>query len=447
MTMKNIFKYLTVLLLVASLTACKTEFENHNAASEEAVYDTPEAYPGLVLGMTKHFAQNSLYEIVRGPGVVAREIASTNTYLTERELETGDIPNENSSLSKLWRTLHYERGIAEKIVENIDDVTFANDDEKAGIKAYAKFMEGMTTAYLGFYWEKATIQNNADNAAEFHPRADVLNAALADLDEALAVFTSNTAAAGYINNLVSASFSVVDVINVFRARIYLELGDYQNAVTAANNVDLSTVSVWDFESTTSGRNPVYVAQYDPGSNERWKGIENMGVTVEAGDGRLAFYLGGNSGITSIECGFNTNLILGFWDNEDEDIPVYLPDEVKLIKAEAYAHMGGGNLANAVTLIDEVRQDNADPFGVNAGLGPWGGNAADQQAVLDQVYYNYAMELYLTGMRWLAHRRIYPDHLNGVTPPVDCTKGRTRNYFPYPYNEVSNNPNTPNDPSI
>ncbi len=445
--MKNIIKYITLVFTLTAIVACKTEFENHNAASEDAVYDTPDAYPGIVLGMTKHFAQNAMSEIVRGPGVIAREIASTNTYITERDLEKGDIPNDNSSLSALWRYLHYERGIAEKIGANIDDVVFPDDDEKAGIKAYAKFFEGMTTAYLGFYWEKATKQNDPDNQAEFFPRADVLQEALADLDAALSIFNSNANAVAYINSLVSNAFSVVDVINVFKARIYLELGDYQNAIAAANNVDMTTVSVWTYESTTSGRNPVYVTQYDPASNERWKGVVDMGVTVEPGDGRVAFYLGGDTGIASIECNFNTNYILGFWDNEDEDIPVYLPDEVKLIKAEAYAHMGGANLTNAVTLIDEVRQDNADPFGVNAGLGAWTGNPNDQQEVLDQVFYNYAMEVYLQGMRWLAHRRIYPDYLNGVTPPVDCALQRTRNFFPYPYNEQSNNTNTPNDPSI
>jgi tetratricopeptide (TPR) repeat protein len=446
--MKNILKFISVLLILAGVSACETEFENHNAASEEAVYQTPEAYPGIIMGMTKHFTQNAVYEITRGPGVVAREISPTNTYLTENELESGSIPNENSSISALWRYLHYERGIAEKVVARIGDVTFPNDDEKAGIKAYAQFFKGMTTAYLGFYWEKATIENNPDNQAEFRPRVDVLQAALQNLDAALATFTSNAAAASYINTLVSEEFSIVDVINVMRARVYMELGDYQNAIAAANNVDLTTRSVWTYDNTTSNRNPIWKSQYDAGASERWRGQENMGVTPEAGDQRLAFYLGSSTGINSVTCtSIPTYYILGFWDNQDENIPVYLPDEVKLIKAEAYAHQGGGNLATAVSLIDEVRQDNADPFGVNAGLGAWGGNVNDQQEVLDQVYYNYAMELYLTGMRWLANRRIYPDELNGVTPPVDCAKKRSRNYFPYPYNEISNNPNAPADPSI
>jgi len=447
--MKAVKKILYLVMaagLFMTTHSCKTEFENHNAASEDAVFKTAEAYPGLVLGITQHFTQNAVYEIVRGPGVVAREIAATNTYLTEPELETGNIPQENASISLLWKYLHYERGVAEKIVDNIDNVTFINDAEKAGIKAYAKFMKGMTTAYLGFYWEMATVKNDPDNKAEFKPRAEVLRAALADMNDALAILDANDGAEDYINGLVSVMFSFKDVINVYRARIALELGQYDQALAAANAVDPSALSVWTYESATSSRNPIYMHQYDPGASERWKGIENMGVNVESGDQRLDFYLGASTGIVSTtSCHFPTNFILGFWDEVDEDIPVYLPDEVKLIKAEAQARLG--NLGAAVALINEVRQDTDDPFGVNAGLGPWTPASPSEQEVLDQVFYNYAMEVYLQGMRWLAHRRIYPHHLDGIDQDVPCDKQRTRNFFPYPYNEVSNNPNVPEDPSI
>lgn len=434
-------------MLIMIINSCKKEFENHNAASEEAVYKTAEAYPGIILGMTKDFTQKALPEIIRGPGVVSREIAATSTFLTEKELESGDIPNENSSLSNLWSYLHYERGIASRVSTRIDDVVFINDTEKKAIKAYAKFFEGMTTAYLGFYWEKATLENDLNNKAEFKSRTDVLNEALNKFDEALSLFTSQPGADAYINGLVSNQFDIISVINIFKGRIYLELEDWQNAIQAADNVDISSKSLWTYDNSTSNRNPIFVVQYAPGNHNRWKAIENMGVTPEAGDARLTFYLGASTGITSEICGYNTNYILGFWDNEDEDIPVFLPDETYLIKAEAYAQMGGGHLADAVLNINKVRTDNADLFGVNAGLGNWTGDATNQQAVLDQVFYNYAMELYLQGTRWLAHRRIYSSYLNGVTPPVNCSLKRTRNYYPYPYTEKSNNPNTPSDPSI
>jgi len=452
--MKNKWiKILPLLLILGFTGSCKMEFENHNAASEAAVYKTYKAYPGIVLGLTKHFSLNALPEIARGPGVVSREIGATNTYTTENELMSGNIPNDNSSISRLWRFLHYERGIAEKITANIDDVTFPTDAEKAGLKAYGYLMRGLTTGYLGMYWEKATVENDPENKAEFKNNTDVLNAAIAYLDEAENLISGTAGSADYINNLVSGNsglFSIADVIHALKARYYIELGDYGNAIAEANAVDLTKPSVWIYDGSSTDQNPIWKLQYDAGASERYKALENLGVNLEANDGRLDFYTNGQTGISTETCGnvyTNTLYLKGFWMNPTDAIPVYLPDEMKLIKAEAYAKQGGANLAQAVALIDEVRTDNADIFGVNANLGIWTGNGSDQQAVLDQIYYNYATELFFQGLRWNAHKRIYPDYLDGVTPPVDCNAERTRNYFPYPSDEQANNPNTPSDPAI
>ena len=446
--MKNIVKKISaVFLLLIVAGACKTDFENHNAFSEDAVYSTPEAYPGLALGLTQHFSNNTLYQIIRGSGVMSREIGATNTYTTENELESGNIPDDNSNVTILWRNLLYERGIAEKITANIDNVVFPDDAAKAGIKAYAKFFTGLTDLYLVTFWEQAPVHNSPDNDATFSSRDDVLNEAVSNFDDALNILSGQPGSDTYINTLVSNEFSIVDVINVMKTRAYLELGNYQQAVASANNVDLTTRSVWTYDGSTNNRNPIWLVQYDATATERWKALENLGITPEAGDQRINFYTQSTAGPNTQTCNFTTKLISGFWMSDTAPIPVYLPDEVKLMKAEAYAEMGGGNLANAVVLIDEVRTDTNDSFGVNAGLGAWTGNASDQQAVLDQIFYNYATETFLQGVRWSAHKRIYPGYLNGVTAPVDCAKMRTRNYLPYPSTEKANNKNTPNDPSI
>ncbi len=449
--MKNIWtKIILLVAFVGMISACKTEFENHNAASEAAVYKTYKSYPGIVLGLTKHFTLYAVPEIARGPGVVSREIGATNTFTTENELMSGSVPNDNSNISRLWRYLHYERGIAEKITDNIDNVAFPSEAQKAGIKAYAYLMRGLTTGYLGMYWEQATVVNNPDNQAEFKPRAEVLNTAIAYLDQAQQLIDGVSGSADYINGLVSVQFSIADVIHALKARYYLELGDYGNAIAEANAVDLTKASVWTYDGSSTDQNPIWKLQYDAGAEERYKALDGMGVNADTSDQRYAFYTNGYTGISTETCGnvySNTMYLKGFWYTSTSPIPVYLPDEMKLIKAEAYAQQGGANLATAVDLINEVRTDTNDIFGVNAGLGPWTGDATDQQAVLDEIYYNVAMELFFQGLRWNAHKRIYPDYLNGVTPPVDCHMQRTRNYFPYPANERANNPNTPADPSI
>ena len=135
-------------------------------------------------------------------------------------------------------------------------------------------------------------------------------------------------------------------------------------------------------------------------------------------------------------------MLGFFSTSSTSIPVYLPGEMLLIKAEAYAMT---DLPSALAPLNAVREKTDDVFGVNAGLGVWAGDATDQTAVLNEIYKNRSIELFMTGMRLEDSRRIH----SSFTPSndIDYVSERNRNYYPYPYEEKANNSNCPNDPSI
>jgi hypothetical protein len=111
-------------------------------------------------------------------------------------------------------------------------------------------------------------------------------------------------------------------------------------------------------------------------------------------------------------------------------------------------MGGASLADAVTLINQVRTKTNDVFNVNASLAAWTGNATDQTEVLDEIYKNYAIELYMQGQRFPIHRRFFPNYLNSVdwNTANSCGLERVNNFYPYPDKERSNNPNCPADPA-
>ena len=68
----------------------------------------------------------------------------------------------------------------------------------------------------------------------------------------------------------------------------------------------------------------------------------------------------------------------------------------LIKAEAYAR--SNDLDNAVIQLNAVRNKTAgeDAFGVGAALADYAGTV-DQQSVLDEIYKNRRIELYLSGL--------------------------------------------------
>jgi len=451
--MKKMKKLIILLILGITIQSCQKEFEFHNDTTENAAFHAPEAYPGIILGMTKTFTTNSLYRIIHGPGLTAREFANMSTYTTEPDLVTGgpQLTGDNASFSSMWSSLHRSRGIAEKILTYIDDVEFHDADKVAAYKAYAKFFKAMTTGYMAQYWEKVTLKNDPDNKAEFVSRTNALNEAIRLLDEAKSELTAHPGASSIIDNLVSFEFSFENVINAFKARYEIELGNYQEAYNAADAVDLTARSVWSYDGG-SIKNPIYANMVDPGATLHILPIDSLGLQgtkiPELGDMRNDFYLDYVPLLNS-DGDIPVDKVEGFGRLEADPIPVYLPGEMLLIKAEAKARMGGANLADAVVLLNEVRTKTTDVFNVNAGLAAWTGNATDQTAVLDEIYKNYAIELFMQGQRWPIHRRFYPNYLDNVDwTNMSLRKGleRKNNFYPYPDSERANNPNCPADPA-
>jgi len=456
-------KYILLLLISISLFSCEKEFIDHNNISEEVAYSTPQAYKGIVLGMTKEFATNSLYRIIHAPALTTNEMANMSTYETESQLVDGgpELTGVNSSVSGIWRNLHRNRGIAEKILANIDNLEFSSDVEKenfkvenAAYKAYAYFFKAMTTGYLAHYWEKVTLENDLNNNAAFVDRNQAYQKAIEWLDQALVELNANADAEAYLNALISNEFSFVNVVNAYKARYEIELGNYQAAIDAANAVDLNSRSVWSYDGG-SILNPIYENTLKSDAKYKFRPVDSLGLkgtqTPEVNDQRNPFYL---TYITDYakNCNYNIDDPNGFWNAGTAPIPVYLPDEMKLIKAEAKARLGGNaNLSEAVALIDEVRtQDpSADVFGVGGGLPAWSGDATNQQEVLDEIYKNYAIELFMEGLRFPIHRRFYPNYLDNFdwNNGDRCSLERMNNFYPYPDQERANNPNCPPDPEF
>ncbi|PNW28123.1 RagB/SusD family nutrient uptake outer membrane protein [Formosa algae] len=135
--------------------------------------------------------------------------------------------------------------------------------------------------------------------------------------------------------------------------------------------------------------------------------------------------------------------MDFFESSTAPIPIYLPGEMMLNKAEAYARLN--QLDDAVDQLNLVRQKTDDPLGVNANLPAWTGDEANADAILEEIYINRSVELFLTGLRFGDSKRFHPDF--EVPLEANTTNERNRNYYPYPSTERENNPNTPDDPTI
>jgi hypothetical protein len=120
--------------------------------------------------------------------------------------------------------------------------------------------------------------------------------------------------------------------------------------------------------------------------------------------------------------------------------VYVPGEMMLIRAEAYARKG--ELPKAITELNRVltKKPAADPFGLGADLPAYSGPET-KEAILLEILRNRNIELAFQGFRLEDSRRF------GRPGPGTTGAERNRNFLPYPRTERDNNINTPADPAI
>ena len=442
----KLFKYKLILSLafIVVFSSCERDFTNINQANEDQVYATNDAILSAAVGMTKNFSTSTLAPIVEIPGLSAREFGNLSTYLTPSELVAGGsgLPNTNTGITRLWSRLLSDKGVAEAILDNVDALTM-DPGTKSGLKAYAKFFKAMTLGYLIQNYEQAPINNQADGQAPFSNRATVLAECIYLLESAKADLAANAMTAEF--EAIIPGMDLPNMINAYLARYNLFAGNYSAAITAANAVSLTSTSEWRYNGS-SIRNPIFdfAVDGDPDTKPQ-DDFGLLGVFApEANDGRIEFYLSESDEVETANFGGHAvENAVGFFYAADTFIPVYLPGEMALIKAEAHAM--SGDLPNAVVQINVIREKTDDVFGVNAGLGAWTGDASNQAAILDEIFKNRSIELFMSGMRLEDSRRIHHD----FTPSdnEDFISERNRNFYPYPFQERANNSNCPDDPSI
>jgi len=448
--MKHRAKYAVIALfalLTVVITSCKTDFPNPNNPTEEVIFSSKEGLFAISIGLKQYFTTTVLRQVVEAPGITTRELGVTNTFLNINELARGgtELPPESGGITNPWVTLLRAKGMAESLIAGVEAIDLA-PGTRSGLLAYGNFYKAMCLGYLSGMWEQTVIMNSPDGKATFSDRATVLAEAIKLLTQARDAINADPVSDDFRNNVLGGDFNLLKSINAFLSRYSLMAGNYNDAITHADAVlnDASTPVSSLFNYDANNVNPIWNRTVNSADLNPQKNFGLVGPFVpEPGDGRVGFYLGADAGNANADAGGQPlSELLGFWATQTSSIPVYLDGEMLLNKAEAYARLN--QLSDAVTNLNLVRQKTNDPLGVNAGLGPWAGDANSQADILEEIYKNRSIEMFLTGMRFEDSRRFHPD----LDPRVNnLTNERNRNFYPYPSIERDNNPNTPADPAI
>ena len=417
----SIFGIAAVLLF----QSCKKDYTNPNAATEEQVFSSPQGLTGVSVGLQRVYTAgraSSLYNRVTINGLVTKELSVLNQGNTgeyQLSLGGGSVDGTNSLMSGLWTSSNKIIYEADKVLEGAK--ALSDKGYASGLIGYASLFKALALGDLSMFWEKVPAGTGVN--VSFIDRAQGFAKAITTIDDALTAINANAISSAYIAN-IPAGINIPNALHALKARFSLYTANYAQALAEANAASLTVKSTFNF--TTVNPNPIF--ETHTSTNNVCAAIDNTtlglpaGLQPDAGDKRLPFYT---------TTAYNSK-ILGFAATSTTPWPVYLPGEMILTKAEAYARQN--DLVNALVELNKVvtKTPVSDVYGVGADLPPLVG--LTQQQILDQIYKHRCIELYMSGLKLEDMRRFNRPNAE-----------RTRNLLPYPFLERDNNPNTPPDP--
>ena len=418
------------LLGIVSLTSCKKEFVNPNAPTTDQVFSSSRGLVGANIGIQRTFSfggASVLYGVVTANAFTTNEVILMNSgNIAEFQLSRGgaNVDPTNAILGNIWTNSNkviYDANTVIKAAESLNDKAYAS-----GLIAHASILKAMAIGSMSMFWEK--VPSTTGPNVTFLDRSNGFANAIATIDNALSKISANPISASYVSDAV-AGIDYVNTLHALKARYLLFSGKYADALTAANLVDLTKRSTFNYDAVST--NPIFTVA--TATNNVYQPVDSTlglpaALAPTAGDGRIAFHTSIN---TTVLPRFRIN---GFYNTTTTGIPLYLPSEITLIKAEASARTG--NLSAALTELNKVitKTTAADPFRIGANLPASTASTAD--AILTEISKNRCIELFMSGLKLEDMRRF-----------GRANAERKRNFFPYPFRERDGNINTPADPSF
>jgi starch-binding outer membrane protein, SusD/RagB family len=417
---------LSMALIAVTMTACNLDLTNPNQPTEEQVLSSSEGIIALGVGMQGQFAQ-AIDEYIQAPALVTDEWGTkTKSLLSWQSLLTGtSFENTYDVVSLPYSQTYQVVKSANTLLNAIPGAGFSGGFA-AGFNATAKLFKAMALGYSSLIYEKLPVNIDVAGAVP-QPRAVVQDTVLALLASAKAdiAAVSDADLAAFRTRVLGTNIDLRNTINAMIARYSLFRGQYQAAIDAATLVSPTVLSTLTYPSPTV--NPVqnlalnlaYVG-----------GLASWATQAEPGDRRPSYWL---QTTTATFKGTPDSTMYEFrkYLLPNDPFPLYLPDEMKLIRAEAQARLG--NLSAAIDLINQVRTQTSSPVDEPvAGLPALtAAQLPNLDAVLRQIAYERRYELYMQGLRWEDTRRLG----TGIAASTV-----TFTYLPLPAVECRANPN-------
>ena len=411
-------------LLAAALatTGCELDLTDPNAPREEEVLNSPELVLTAAVGIQAQLA-DAIHIFVRAPALVTDEWGVRQRALeSDRSLVTGTVDPAFGSVSDPFDRAYRITRTADLLIEAAPQVGLG-PGLQTGTVALSKLLKAMALGYLTLQYREMPLDDDPAGAAPV-PRDQVRDAVLALLESARTDLAGVTDAqlSDFNTRVLSSGLNLRNTVDAMLARYYLLDGQYQNAIDAAQRVNPGVLSQLLYPNP--GINPVQ----NYGFGLDYVGSRRVLFTeAQAGDARPAYW-STRTGVAGLpDSVFNFNRYGG----RNDAFPVYLPDEMRLIRAEAHTRLG--QLDQARTLVNAVRTQCsstvAEPLACMTALPA---QSLDTEAeLLTEILYQRRYELYAQGLRWEDLRRL----------STYTTRRPTMEFLPYPTAECQRNQNS------
>ena len=417
------------LFIVAGITGCKKDYLNPNEPTDTEVLGSPDGLTKLVVGIKQRFAVNgvgaaTLYQSISSAALSTGEVTvlnAGNADLAQLQNGRNNLAPVNGVITSLWSTSMVVISECDKVIRSVGVIPDQN--YRNGVLAYAHLYKAMAIGTVAQFWEQ--LPTTAGANAAFVPRQQALTEAIKLLDDAATLIGTTTLPAA-LTTQVGTQLDLRNSLLALSARYNNMLGNHDAAIAKATAASQTVRSTFWYNLVNP--NPVFRSALV--NNNTFGIVNNFGLSgalaPNVADKRIAFHLTRNAQNGS-----------GFFAGDATAIPVYLPGEMKLILAEAYARKN--DFVNAKKFLDEVLTKTTDAFSLGADLPAYAGPMS-QNDLLFEIYKNRCIELYMSGLKLEDSRRF------GRPGPASANPERTRNFYPYPQQERDGNANTPADPA-
>lgn len=412
---------LVLALLALPLAGCALDVTNPNAATQQEVLTSGAGVRATAVGLQGRFG-NALEHAIWVPGVVAGELGTlTNSLSTQREFQrfvtaslNVPINTTNPDLLAFWARQYATIRAADDVLTSAPTVPLAAGT-RSGVLALARTLKAASLGTLAEAWQQIVIEPSAETPA-FVDRATALARVLELLAAARADLAGQAPSTEFTTGILLPGFDLPNTIRAYQARYALAAGQYEAALTFANEVPATATS--EYRYTTVDQNPVWGVIT---ANRYFGAAATLRTGAEAGDTRVTRLLG-----TAPLDSLGGTRTLGVLVNRlpTDVLPLFTQDELTLIRAEAHARLN--RLPQALTEINRVRAAAGLPARTAAEL-------ATPQATLDEILRQRRLSLFLSGQAWADLRRF-----------GRVAEARTT-WLPYPEQERASNPGTPPNP--